>query len=295
MKTDQIKSIFIRSTEPLSHFAGKRVAVLGHTGFYGSWIKALLEYANTQGYGITILPYSRSNGFDITNTGTYAPIMLSSDYIINCAGDATGQEDLVAHVFGSSKLRVCMRKSATLLHFSSGAAKDSDTPYAEAKRQSEKLLLEIGGNNQIVRPFATVGFGMGLDKPFAISAFIKARLANEPLTVVTGIWRSFAHVSDLIPQCLHVAVHGDGKPYEVGSDNLISIEEAAKLISDNIAFVSSDSFATNARSSAYSADLGRIKNQFNLSLDFDSKAAILRTLNDYLEQDVANKTSVQSS
>jgi nucleoside-diphosphate-sugar epimerase len=281
-----LHSTFVRSSEPLDHLAGKSVTILGDTGFYGSWFKKTLEYANEKGgLDIRIRGLSRASGFDICNL----PENMGGirGYVINCAGSSTPKTnvEMYPHMDGPLELRKKLDEDVTLLHFSSGAAQNALTPYGINKQFTENGLLALGGKTQIVRPFATVGHGMGLNKPFAVSAFLRARLAGHPLIVSQNeIRRSFVHISDLVTQCLHVMIHGDNRPYDVGSDDVITVREAALLISDRIVEVANSAFPSNAGVDTYSADLTRIRSHFNLSLDMDSKSAILRTLNDYLRE-----------
>ncbi|MDC6625437.1 hypothetical protein OEZ82_25750, partial [Leclercia adecarboxylata] len=133
-----------------------------------------------------------------------------------------------------------------------------------------------------------VGPGMNLDAAFAVSAFIRRAMVGLPLEVsTTPITRSFCHINDMIVQCLHVMAHGLGEPYEVGSDDPFLIGEAALLISDDVVLVGR-SFQTNAGQSRYIANLTKLRDRFNISLDFDSKTSILDTYHWH----VANQTSI---
>lgn len=283
--TDYLKSIFWRTTDIHGHFVGKSVFVAGHRGFYGSWFYDFFRYLREEhSFDLGLSGGSRRDGFNVIQTRTYPLTLKKADYVINCAGATEGLTDVelkMIHGAAPGWLRLHMAEHATLLHFSSGAAVHPRTPYAYAKQDGERTLGHYNGPVQIVRPFATVGPGMGLDRQSAISTFLTAKLAGQPLEVPSRlIVRSFAHAADLMVQALHVMIHGDGKPYEVGSDDALTIEEAARLISEDVKVIDRD-FPSNAGMDEYVADLSRVREHFNLSLDWDSRRAVLDTAQHY--------------
>lgn len=268
---------------------GSSVFVVGKTGFYGSWFAEHLRYV-----GVHTRGGSRSTGLDIEDERTYPPELLDADWVINCAGDSSGAGRLEPHALGPQVLRRAIRPDATLLHFSSGVvARGSQTPYAEAKRISQEALLRMGGRTQIVQPFATVGPGMGLDKPFAVSSFLRAHLAGQSLRVTRRpVVRSFCHITDLLVQCLHVMALGDGQPYEVGSDDAISIEAAARAVSQNVQ-LSDEQFASNAAQDVFVADLTRTRTLCHSPVDMDSITSIVDIAAHYTEWSTTTTRSPQ--
>ena len=110
--------------------------------------------------------------------------------------------------------------------------------YSEAKAIDESLayayFLEKQLDTRIVRFFNTVGprqlgaYGM------VVPRFVKAALANEPITIYGdgNQTRCFAHVYDVIDAVLAVAFTGNtiGKVINIGNDYEISIRELAKKI-----------------------------------------------------------------
>jgi len=227
-KEHYIKNILTRCATVLSKMKGKRVFVAGGTGFYGSWLVAVFEAA-----GIEVQWGARSNGWDILDPSTYTEFQRNADFVINAAGKsdlAWGQCAVMS--FGPMRLFDAMEYGfGTMLQISSGAASNGKTLYAAAKRVAE---IALTGRAKIIRPFATVGPGMGLDRSFAISTFIRQAREGKPLTVAPCIVRSFCHIEDMIVQILHVLVAGDFQPYDVGSDDAITMDEAARVISPNV-------------------------------------------------------------
>ena len=110
--------------------------------------------------------------------------------------------------------------------------------YSEAKAIDESLAyayhIEKDLETRIVRFFNTVGprqlgaYGM------VVPRFVKAALANEPITIYGdgNQTRCFAHVYDVIDAVIAVAFHENtiGKVINIGNDFEISINDLAKRI-----------------------------------------------------------------
>ncbi len=112
--------------------------------------------------------------------------------------------------------------------------------YSEAKAIDESLayayFIEKKLETRIVRFFNTVGprqlgaYGM------VVPRFVKAALANEPLTIYGNgnQTRCFAHVYDVVDAVMAIAFSEDtiGKVINIGNDFEISIKSLAKKIID---------------------------------------------------------------
>ena len=283
MKQSYVQNIISRCETVLTRMEGKRVFVAGGSGFYGSWLVKVLEEA-----GIEVEWGARSNGWDILDPSTYTEFQKDADYVINAAGKSDGvldNYDVMSE--GPVNLFDAMEYGfGTMLQISSGAAPNLRTIYASSKRLAE---IELTGKAKIIRPYATVGPGMGLDRTFAISNFIRQALAGEPLSVAPGITRSFCHITDMIVQMLHVLVAGDHLPYDAGSDDAITMEEAARVISPNVVLADKE-FQSNANCDYYVANLTRmrtllrgVKSDFDLIVHYHSEEAIADTYKYYKE------------
>jgi dTDP-glucose 4,6-dehydratase len=109
--------------------------------------------------------------------------------------------------------------------------------YAEGKRTAEMLctlyLNKYNLSIKIARCFAFVGPYLPLDKHFAIGNFIGDLIENKPIIIKgdgTSV-RSYLYVSDLIIWLFTILVKGKNcYPYNVGSEEEVSIEKLAKII-----------------------------------------------------------------
>jgi nucleoside-diphosphate-sugar epimerase len=112
-----------------------------------------------------------------------------------------------------------------------------DSTYAEGKRSAE-MLCTLYSNTydlsiKIARCFAFVGPYLQLNNNFAIGNFISSLLKNEKIVIHgdgTPV-RSYMYVSDLIVWLINILIRGRNcYPYNVGSEDEISIEDLAKTI-----------------------------------------------------------------
>jgi dTDP-glucose 4,6-dehydratase len=109
--------------------------------------------------------------------------------------------------------------------------------YAEGKRTAE-MLCTLYSNKynlsiKIARCFAFVGPHLLLDKHFAIGNFIGDLIENKSIVIKgdgTPV-RSYLYVSDLVIWLLTILIKGKNcYPYNVGSEEEVSIEKLARII-----------------------------------------------------------------
>jgi len=114
---------------------------------------------------------------------------------------------------------------------------DPKATYAEAKRAAEMLCAiyckQHGIEVAIARIFALLGPYLTLDIHFAAGNFIRDAIAGKTV-VVNGNGqpcRSYLYASDLAVWLLHMLIRAPScRPYNVGSDESISIRELAQLV-----------------------------------------------------------------
>jgi len=110
------------------------------------------------------------------------------------------------------------------------------TAYGKGKKLAERLCLEDGRGRfecVVARPFAFVGPYLPLDAHFAVGNFILDCLENRDI-VIQGDGtplRSYLYAADLAEWLWTILMRGqDGRAYNVGSDEAISVRELAGLV-----------------------------------------------------------------
>ena len=111
------------------------------------------------------------------------------------------------------------------------------TPYAEGKRTAEAVCVKAAGRDgvavKIARCFAFVGPHLPLDAHFAAGNFLRDALRGEAIAVAgdgTPL-RSYLHMADLVAWLVTILVRGEAlRPYNVGSDEAVSIEQLAREV-----------------------------------------------------------------
>ncbi|MBS1197320.1 MAG: epimerase [Proteobacteria bacterium] len=159
--------------------------------------------------------------------------------------------------------------------------------YAEGKRLSELLCAiaaqQSGIEIKIARCFAFVGPHLPLDAHFAIGNFLSNAIKRTPI-IVAGDgrpFRSYLYAADLMIWLLRILIHGEAlHPYNVGSDQAITIGELAAMVGDatDNAEVEICLPPEAGPSPRYIPDITRAKKQLDLNVWISLPESIRRTL-----------------
>lgn len=168
---------------------------------------------------------------------------------------------------------------------------DRGVSYGEGKRVSE-MLANIyyniyGVHSKIARCFAFVGPYLPLDNRFAIGNFIKNAIDGNNI-VVSGDgtpFRSYMYSSDLAIWLWNILIFGNTcRPYNVGSDQDITIKELAGIV----ASVSKAKIKVEVRSPAsnlpparYVPRINRAQDELNLEVHVSLEKGIQKTIEFY--------------
>ena len=107
------------------------------------------------------------------------------------------------------------------------------TAYGRGKLAAERILLESGLDVKIARCFAFTGPHLNRNIHFAIGNFMRDCLSGKDI-VINGDgtpMRSYMYADDLVEWLFAILEHGEaGRPYNVGSDEAVSIRELAERV-----------------------------------------------------------------
>jgi dTDP-glucose 4,6-dehydratase len=161
--------------------------------------------------------------------------------------------------------------------------------YGRGKLNAERLCGEYASRHRfhvnMARCFAFVGPYLPLDAHFAIGNFIRDCLEKRPI-IIKGDGtplRSYMYAADLAVWLWTILVKGaDGRAYNVGSDQAVSIAELAAEV--NRCFGNRNEICIlglpqpGALPPRYVPDVSRAKDELGLHLDFDLARALDATV-----------------
>ncbi len=166
---------------------------------------------------------------------------------------------------------------------------DPKSAYGQGKRMAEHLCTLYAQQTtiemQIARCFAFVGPYLPLDAHFAIGNFIRDGLKGGPI-VVQGDGtphRSYLYAADLAIWLWTILFKGQQlRPYNVGSDESLSIAEIAQRVAeqfpDKIMADVRGKLADPKKQEQYVPGIQRAKDELNLSVKIELSDSIAKTL-----------------
>ena len=230
---------------------GKKVLVLGSTGFIG---QVLVSFLLSQGSIVTGI--SR-NSFRLDNPNYNHIIIRSADkieldnykYIFHLAGNKEiTLEDPGKNIIDFTKVILASLKEPTKTVFifssscsvygesSNGPIDEGQKPmpisvYAQSKLLVEKTIFDFAKKNKmratVARIFNVYGEN---EKTSIISKMIKSLTDKTAFSLDSGLVRDFIHVEDLISGLLHLAENGDYGVYNLGTGVGTNLGELRNLI-----------------------------------------------------------------
>ncbi len=253
---------------------------------------------------ISSLRFEQGQVADYAREGRY-------DFLLHAATDTTAftteadeRERSRAIISGTERMLELSRKSGVrrFLNVSSGAvygtspgkltgAVEDDfaaaiptTAYASAKREAEQRCLDSGLDFVTARAFAFLGPHLALDAHFAAGNFLRDAIRGGPILVRgdgTAL-RSYLHPADLVVWLLRLLVSGEsGRAYNVGSDEVVSTAELARLMADAVSpapEVLVQSLQPQGPQNIYLPNIQRARQELNLDIWIPLRRAIARTV-----------------
>jgi nucleoside-diphosphate-sugar epimerase len=241
----------------------------------------------------------------------FAPPAARFDYVIHAAADTTAvatpaqeTERTRAIVGGTKQVLDLARKSVVrrVLFISSGAVygalagkregageedfahAQSVMPYGEAKRVAEAACAQSGLDCVVARAFAFLGPHLPLDAHFAAGNFLRDARRGGPIEVRgdgTAL-RSYLYPSDLVAWLIGLLARGArGATYNVGSDEVVSTAELARMIAGEV--TPHTEVVVQAREpqgpqNIYLPNIARARAELGLEVRVPLREAIQRTL-----------------
>jgi dTDP-glucose 4,6-dehydratase len=241
------------------------------------------------------------------------PVLLERfDYVLHAAADAPTQPTEAAEaersraiVEGTKRALALAERPGTkrLLFISSGAVYGAATgkregasendyhraraamPYGEAKRAAELACEQSEADYNIARAFAFLGPHLPLDQNFAAGNFIGDALRGGPIEVRgdgTAL-RSYLYPTDLVVWLLAILTRGHlDTAYNVGSDEVVSTAELARLIAGEVnpvpEVVIQACEKLQGPQNIYLPNIARAREELGLRVTVPLREAIRRTL-----------------
>jgi dTDP-glucose 4,6-dehydratase len=249
-----LRHVLEYTTAVWEQLAGANIFIAGGSGFVGSWLLESFAWANAHlklNARATVLTRNPSRlrvaGLDILH-GDLQTISFPAkefQFVIHAATES---------VEGTRRMLEMARAHGTrrFLFTSSGAvygeqpshiqkidedfAGVANTAYGQAKKDSEFLCAKaanLGLGVAIARLFALTGPYLPLDANFAAGNFVRDARTGGPIRIEGDgtPFRSYLYAADLAIWLWTLLVKGvSARPYNVGSDQAISILDLAKTV-----------------------------------------------------------------
>ena len=173
--------------------------------------------------------------------------------------------------------------------------REIESAYASGKGKAEELCIQYAEqfnlDVKVARCFAFVGPYLPLNTHFAIGNFIRDALNGQSIIVKSdgAPFRSYLYAADLAIWLWTILFHGKTMhPYNVGSDELITIKDLACMVANNCEpkmEVHIEQAFSAQLPERYVPDISRARSELNLKPQIGLKQAIKLTMDWYLLKD----------
>jgi len=225
---------------------GGRLFITGGTGFIGSWLLDTFEYINDKlNLGASAVVLTRGQhaarpgiSFHVGDVRTFEFPAGEFRFVVHAAVESStdtyldDQFDVITQ--GTQRTLDFSKQAGTekFLFLSSGIVYSGTSPYAEGKRTGEVMCAFSPVPSVVARLFCFLGPYQPLDSHFAIGNFIRDGLAGGPIRVKGDgtPHRSYLYAADLAIWLWTLLFRGNHGPYDVGSDEDVTIEGLAHRV-----------------------------------------------------------------
>ena len=219
----------------------------------------------------------------IIHAATPAVTTLSDEEMYSTIVDGTRNVLSLAKSCGAT--RILFTSSGAVYGPQTAAASEMTptnptTAYGRGKLFAEQLCIDSGIPVKIARCFAFTGPHLNRRIHFAIGNFIQNCLDNEPI-IIKGDGtplRSYLYADDLVEWLFAILDRGKpGRPYNVGSDEAISIRDLATTVRASLNATSEIKALGQSISGAanvYVPDISRIRDELGVTIKTNLSDAI---------------------